>query len=113
MSDASDEHHERLGSACVAGSEKSPKLVRSGLYQVRTEPLEAVPSHGDRDAGAQSQCAVSSCENDNCDVDQGLKSVQQTQLWNGESRSEKGEDEESGSDRNPYAWGADSPASCA
>jgi hypothetical protein len=32
MSDASDEHHERVGSVCVAGTKKSPKLMRSGLY---------------------------------------------------------------------------------
>jgi hypothetical protein len=52
MGDASDEHHERVGSVRMAGTKKSPKLMRSGLYEVGAEPLEAVPSHGDRDAGA-------------------------------------------------------------
>jgi hypothetical protein len=82
MSDASDEHHESVGSAYMAGTQKSPKLVRSGLYQVGVEPLEAVPSDCDRDAGAKSQCAVSAREKDNSHVDQCLKRVQQTELRN-------------------------------
>src|ERR1700674_5845877 len=79
VSDDSDEHHKRV--------KKSPKLARSGLYQVGAKPLEAVPSDGDRDAGAKSQCAVSAREKDNSNVDQCLKRVQQTEPRNNDRRT--------------------------
>src|ERR1700722_5268266 len=103
VSDASDEHHERVRSGYTPGTKKSPKLVRSGLYQVGAEPLEAVPRDGDRDAGAKSQCAVSAREKDNSNVDQCLKRVQQTEPRNNDRRSHQRKNEEPGSERDPSA----------
>src|ERR1700675_655039 len=94
VSDASDEHHERVRSAYMAGTKESPKLARSGLYQVGAKPLEAVPSDGDRDAGAKSQCAVSAREKGNSHVDQCLKRVQQTELRNDDAHTPHGENKE-------------------
>src|ERR1700677_882608 len=75
VADAADCHHYGIGAGDVPSVQEKPDLARASLEEMCDEQAEAVPRDRDDRAGAQAPRAVSTCQDQDGDIDQGLKDV--------------------------------------
>ena len=98
--DAAHHDHERDQLSDVAGAQKLPELLRSGLKEMRHEQADGVPGKADQDAGAEAPRAVSSRQQENGNVDESLKQVEDAELWDEYSRDGESQEKAYDPDRN-------------
>ncbi len=100
-----DQDQQRDGPHDVACAQHNRKSVKPSSDEARHKEIGAVPQHGDREARAEAQGALSLGQHHDPDVDQGLACVKNPDRWIEEHGGSQRNDKQLGPDVN----GGDGP----